>query len=132
MKIPIFYEGSVRPIGTFNTDTLTFTRRLHSSRHFLRVPPAICFQDEVISQIKSLNCQRIRVIDLDCKDTYEIDFQTFWEKSFPINRGAGLQVALPLSSWISDYDHDHRKVVKPAKTIREPERVTPGQLALFR
>jgi hypothetical protein len=131
MKIPIFYEGSVRPVGEFNLDTKTFTRRLHSSRHFLKTPPAICFQDSIIKQIKDLGCQSIKVIDSDSGDFYEVDFTTFQEKSILVNRGYGLQCALPLNYWNSEYKRRRSKTLDIMQ--RHTETPIPGisQPALF-
>lgn len=76
-----------------------FSKRVHSSRHFLRKPPSIAFDIETIEQAKSKGATEVEITDLDTGRIYRISLERLLEKGFKIDRGFGLQLALPLSYW---------------------------------
>jgi hypothetical protein len=76
-----------------------FIKNLHSSRHFLRKPEAICFDIESIEKVVKLGAKLIKILDLDTGRIYEASIALLKEKGIHINRGFGDQIALPLRYW---------------------------------
>lgn len=77
----------------------TFIKNLHSTRHFLRKPPAIGFDEACIEKVVNLGATTIKIIDLDTAKTYEATIALVREKGIHIDRGYGPQLALPLQYW---------------------------------
>ena len=94
-KAIIANNGKV--IGVVMKDT--FHKRVHSSKHFLRKPPAIAFDEDCIDRAKKLGATKIMVHDLDTKKRYMANYDLFERKSIKLNRGFGTQLALPISMW---------------------------------
>lgn len=76
-----------------------FSKRVHSSRHFLKKPASIAFSIETIEQAKSKGATKVEITDLDTGKIYTVSMELLLEKGFEIDRGFGLQIALPLSYW---------------------------------
>ncbi len=84
-------------VGTVIKDTLH--KRVNSSKHFLRQPPAIAFDAHCIVKAKKLGANKIMVHDKDTKKRYMASYSLFESSAFRINRGFGEQLALPISMW---------------------------------
>ena len=84
-------------IGTVIKDTLH--KRVNSSKHFLRQPPAIAFDRDCIVRAKKLGANKIMVHDKDTKKRYMANYSDFEAKAIRVNRGFGEQLALPISMW---------------------------------
>lgn len=76
-----------------------FQKYVHSSRHFLRVPPAIAFDVSVLSKAIKLGVERIKVVDLDTNQVFRTTMSLVKEKGFEIDRGYGRQIALVMNYW---------------------------------
>ncbi len=88
-----------RMAGNFDPIDRTFTRKVHGSRHMLHEPPAWAMDESVFDTLDKLSCEFIQVIDMESGKVFEIDLETFREKSIKIDRGCGPQLALPLTYW---------------------------------
>lgn len=80
-------------------DTDGTLRRRMSARHFLRRPPAIAFDRDVIDQAHAVGAERIVCVDRDSGDAYAVTMDAFMRGAFAFNRGWGDQLALPLAQW---------------------------------
>jgi hypothetical protein len=79
--------------------SLTLTKEVRGSRHFLRKPPAIAFDAAGIDQAEALGAVRIVVDDLETGRRYSSSMETFRRLALDIDRGHGRQLALPLPFW---------------------------------
>tara|TARA_R100000742_G_C4251716_1_gene69974 strand:- start:128 stop:463 length:336 start_codon:yes stop_codon:yes gene_type:complete len=84
-------------VGKVNGDTLEKT--LDSSKHFLRTPPAIAFDELALSEAVKLGAVKIKVEDSLTGITYHSNIETVRSRGFAFNRGFGSQLGLELSEW---------------------------------
>tara|TARA_R100001377_G_scaffold65994_1_gene41276 strand:+ start:7728 stop:8150 length:423 start_codon:yes stop_codon:yes gene_type:complete len=84
-------------VGVVMKDTLH--KRVNSSKHFLRKPPAIAFDKDCIEKAKKLGAIKIMVHDLDTKKRFMANYKEFERHAIKLNRGFGEQLALPISMW---------------------------------
>ena len=99
--------------------TLCVQKRIKSSKHALRTPPALAVDACVLDQAEAKGCSYFRVYDQDTDTTYRADIETFRVHGFPVNRGFGPQVALTFPFW---------SVIGPDGTVtprKEPMPVNP-------
>lgn len=75
-----------------------FRKRVSKSKHFLRRPPAIAIDAAVWDDIKG-KIETIEVIDADTGEVYRAQAVLFESAKVIINRGYGVQYALPLEYW---------------------------------
>ena len=76
-----------------------FIKRVHSSKHFLRKPPAIAFDIDTLTQAQDLGAIKVKIIDLDTNTIYIASIELIFEKGFVFNRGYGIQIGLTLNYW---------------------------------
>lgn len=92
---PLYLDGKV--VDTV-TDNLVLQKHIRPE-HFLRSPPGICFAIEILERAVNEGVKSINVI---CKPKgliYRCDLTIFMRSSFIIDRGFGVQRALPLKYW---------------------------------
>ncbi len=111
----IFAKGRV--IGYVEKGT--FHKTVHSTRHFLRVPPAICLDSDSLRQAIDYEAVEIEIFDRDTRKVYRSTVDNFLKHSFQLNRGAGDQLAMILNRWNTPNTLAYR-----AKNV-------PRQLSLF-
>ena len=73
------------------------SKTVSGSKHFMRTPPAIAFDQVVIDQAQWHQCQYVQVTDRETGDIYKTGLHMFQEKGVPVVRGFGKQVALPFA-----------------------------------
>jgi len=94
----IFRNEEGKFIGKITGET--FKKSVCRSKHMLREPEAWAIDSEVVRTLEILGtCRKVVVYDYENNFLYEVDFATFIEKSFTIERGHGAQKALPLTYW---------------------------------
>jgi hypothetical protein len=76
-----------------------FIKTVCSSKHFLRKPPAIAFDESVIEEIQKQNVAKLVIKDRESNHTYTLTLEAFLSKSFSLNRGFGVQLACLLKDW---------------------------------
>lgn len=91
------YSTTGNVIGVVIDDT--FHKRVNSSKHFLRKPPAIAFDERSILDAEKLGASKLMVHDKDTKRRYMASYKEFALNSFEVNRGFGKQQALPIAYW---------------------------------
>ena len=84
-------------IGNVEGDTLN--KIVDSSKHFLRTPPAIAFDELALSKAEELGATKIKVKDKLTGITYHSTIDAVRSRGFAFNRGFGSQVGLALSEW---------------------------------
>ena len=84
-------------VGNVKGDTLN--KIVDSSKHFLRTPPAIAFDELALSKAEELGATKIKVKDKLTGITYHSTIDAVRSRGFAFNRGFGSQVGLALSEW---------------------------------
>ena len=92
---PIFCNGRV--VG--QVEGHVFRKVVHSGRHFLRQPRAIAFDRSTLHDAEAAGARLVHVYDRNCQDTYTATLETVWQHCFPVRRGFGDQVGVPLDRW---------------------------------
>ncbi len=92
---PIRAGGHV--VGKVKGDT--FYKSVDGSRHFLRVPPAICFDVQSLKDTEQVGAVYAEVADRETGKVFHASIRLIWENGFKVNRGFGDQIALPLDKW---------------------------------
>ena len=92
---PIRAGGHI--VGKVKGDT--FYKAVDGSRHFLRVPPAICFDAQSLKEAAKAGANTAEVTDRETGKTYRTSIRLLWESGFKVNRGFGDQIALPFDKW---------------------------------
>jgi hypothetical protein len=88
-----------------------FTKKISGSKHFLRRPPAICFDVDSLFQAERAGAEVCQVTDKETGHVYSASILLIRSKGFTFNRGFGNQIALPLAYWQRD-DQPSRSVLK--------------------
>ncbi len=80
-----------------------FIKKVVGSFHFLFSPPAIANDLLALQTADRLGAKVCLVIDKQTKKRYYAPFSTIYAKGFKIDRGHGLQIALPMHHWSHEY-----------------------------
>lgn len=94
---PALVYAAGRRVGTVRDGVLRTNRK--ASTQFLRVPPAIGFDDETLVQAEQAEASRIEVRDTETGKLYQVSLEDFHKHSFRVDRGYGSQTALVLDYW---------------------------------
>ena len=92
---PIYLNG--RPIGQVSDGI--FRKSQSASRHFLRKPPAICFDRCTLHEAEAIGAHTVQVLDQETGTFYRAPMSTIWAHCFPVLRGYGDQMGLGLDYW---------------------------------
>lgn len=97
--IPIFTDDGRRGVcaGYLHADG-TFCKSIKTS-HILQKPQAIAIQSDVLQRLACQGCHTIDVTLLETGKVLKASLRSFGTHGIKLNRGYGLQVALPLSQW---------------------------------
>lgn len=74
----------------------TFYKTLSSSKHFLRIPPAIAFDVASLKSAWRAGARVIEIVDRDTNQIYRAAIRKIRRDGFCLNRGYGQQLALLL------------------------------------
>src|SRR5262245_55375057 len=77
----------------------TFYKSARASAHFLRVPPAICFDTSTLDDAENAGAHYAEVTDAESGRVYRAALSTIRAKGFRVNRGFGEQSGLSLIEW---------------------------------
>jgi hypothetical protein len=97
-------------VGTFTGNTLF--KRLDERKHFLRHPPAIAYDAEVIEEAYEREVEYLVVEEIAQGELYTAKIDLIYEFGFEVNRGHGEQIALPLQYWNVYRNMTFKKYVK--------------------
>jgi len=95
-KTQIYVRGRHRPIGFVQGGVFYKTLR---TNHFLRKPPAICFERYHLDQIEAAGGTSCRFTHIETGDVYTCDMAAVRRYAFPVERRYGVQVGVELSHW---------------------------------
>lgn len=76
-----------------------FCKAVCASRHFLHTPPAIAFDLESLVEAGQAGAEVVRVEDIETGRVYAATMGQVRRRGFIIDRGHGVQLAVPLSIW---------------------------------
>ncbi len=77
----------------------TLSKVIDSSKHLLRTPPAIAFDELALSEAEEQGASKIKVKDKLTGITYYSTIEAVRSRGFTFNRGFGNQVGLSLTEW---------------------------------
>ena len=77
----------------------TFVKNVHSTKHFLQRPPAICLDVGSLAEAEKAGARLVEIRDLDTGKTYRTDIATIRKHGQKLDRGHGAQIALGLGRW---------------------------------
>ena len=80
----------------------TFVKKVIASQHFLEKPPAICFDVSSLDDAEENGACHVKVIDKESSKVYRSTIKTVRERGLLIDRGYGIQFALPIKYWYVD------------------------------
>lgn len=78
----------------------TYKRTLTDGQ-ILRKPPAIAISQDVVDKLAAMGVVDLIMTNRDTGVTYKTTLAHFQEAGFPLDRGYGKQVALPLYGWVT-------------------------------
>lgn len=101
-----------------------FRKSVSASKHFLKRPPAICFDAQSLADAEAAGAAWCEVSDRDSGKLYKATIADVRRYGFEVNRGFGRQIALPLKRWALDS--------QPGEPVQQPAAQIPArQLSLF-
>lgn len=112
-----------QPTASIVHDTL---RKTIGNAHILTRPPALAFDASHVEAAAAAGVTQVLVRNKETGRVYRVAFETFRARAFPLDRGAGPQLALPLRFWRVDGDQMMTAESQPAEQPRAA-----AQLALF-
>ena len=99
-SVPIYLAGRDKPIGYVSGRT--FCKTITGSKHMLRSPKAIAFDACTLDDAQRAGATHVRVTDAETGRTYTAPIADVRRYGFPVARGHGRQVALPLDRYSVD------------------------------
>jgi hypothetical protein len=94
----VLYTADGRHSGCVCEDGI-LKRRASAQRHQLRYPPAWAFEEQLLREAERQGVTLVQVVDTDTGQTYTASLSRFWTHGVRIERGHGVQWALPLNQW---------------------------------
>ena len=76
-----------------------FFKSVQGSKHFLRKPPAICFDVSTLNTARSSWATQVRVYDKESGLVYVAPLENIERYGFKFNRGFGNQIGLVMEQW---------------------------------
>ena len=123
--IPIYLRGTQKVIGRVIGHT--FEKSIQGRKHLLRTPPALGFDLSTLEDAERAGATAVAVTDSETGRVYRADIATIRRNGFPVVRGFGRQIALPLSAYSVDGDPPAVRVGEPMTNQERKE----AQLSLF-
>ena len=74
-------------------------KQLDGSKHFLRKPPGIAFDDAILRAAELAGARSVQVRDRETGDVYTCQLSEFALHAVKVDRGFGLQYCLPFVFW---------------------------------
>ena len=96
IKSKKIYNSFAKVIGQVTGDTFSKSIR---NNHILRKPPAIACDICSLEQAEAAGAVYFQATDQDSGVIYRAKIDQFWRDGFPVNRGHGDQVGLPLQAF---------------------------------
>lgn len=106
---PIYRADGRAVVGRVEGDT--FYKRARSTVHLLRRPRAWACDVDALDQARAAGAEWVEVHDLDTGARYRVALVEFYRRGLRVDRGHGLQLALPLECW--DVAGGRRSTARP-------------------
>jgi len=97
MSDAVIIKVNGKPIGSVIDGV--FIKHVSSKKHFLRQPPAIGFEVSSLKDAMDAGAKEVLIIDKDTGDEYRASIQYIINWGMEIDRGWGIQIALPIRKW---------------------------------
>ncbi|RIK26715.1 MAG: hypothetical protein DCC55_39820 [Chloroflexi bacterium] len=112
---PLYVTGRDKPVAFVNQQRRLLFKTVDGRKHFVKIPPGIAFDDDVLHQAGELGATDIEVTDgaSPHRDTYRCTLDTFLRHAEVVNRGHGRQLVLRFTYW--------RKNGQPSEIERQAE-----------
>ncbi|RIK36217.1 MAG: hypothetical protein DCC55_27965 [Chloroflexi bacterium] len=120
---PLYVTGRDKPVAFVNQRRRLLFKTVDGRKHFVKIPPGIAFDDDVLRQAGELGATDIEVTDGTSphRDTYRTGLSTFLRHAEVVNRGHGRQLVLRFTYW--------RKNGAPSEIERQAEQQAAKQAA---
>jgi hypothetical protein len=92
-----YFNADGKPVASLCGHTLR--KRVRSSLHQLRQPPAWAFDVSILEAARQDGAQVVEVVDTESRKIYRAPLIAFFLHGTRIDRGFGQQLALPLTFW---------------------------------
>jgi len=93
----VFFAPNGRPVATLCGGTLK--KRVRGSVHQLRRPPAWAVDVAILEAARRDGARTIEITDIETGRVYRAQISAFNAHGVRLDRGHGVQVALPLAHW---------------------------------
>jgi hypothetical protein len=94
----VLYTSDGRHSGCVCEDGI-LKRRASAQRHQLRYPPAWAFEENILREAERQGVTLVQVVDTDTGQTYTAPCEQVLDAWCALERGYGVQWALPLNQW---------------------------------
>ena len=94
---PIYRHDGAAVVGRVEGDT--FYKSARSTVHLLRRPRAWACDLDALDQARAAGAAWVELFDRDPGTTYRAALVEFYRRGLRIDRGHGVQMALPLAAW---------------------------------
>ncbi len=116
---------NAKPVGVVIGST--FYKKIRASKHMLRSPRAIAFDQSALRDATQAGATLARVIDRETGNAYTATLDRIREKGAPLSRGYGLQWYLTLDYW----SVNGAKPVADQRAAQTNKEIAELQLGLF-
>ncbi len=94
----ILYTSNGKHSGCVLEDGV-LKRVASARRHQLRRPPAWAFEEQILREAERDGVTLVQIRDTDTGCTFTASISRFWTHGVRVERGYGVQWALPLNQW---------------------------------
>lgn len=91
------YRSDGRAVG--RVEGGVFRRVMRSTVHQLQRPPAWAADVDALDQARAAGASQVEIFDRDTGATYRAELAEFYRRGVRVDRGYGMQLALPLACW---------------------------------
>ncbi len=102
------YKSSKGQVVGSLTDTKVYKKRVHLSRHLLKIMDAWGIDSEIVKMIQKEGCKEIETIDVENNVVYRISFDDFMAKQVERDFGAGKQMFVSRKFWTTKAETEKR------------------------
>lgn len=98
---PLYVPGRDRPVAFVNVPARLLYKTVDGRKHFVKMPPGIAFDDDVLRRAVELGAVNVQVTDsaTNPANHYTVELATFLRHAEVVNRGFGRQLALRFAYW---------------------------------
>lgn len=96
-KRQAIYNSKGQVLATVQDEALI--KRVVEGKHQLRIPRAWAWDRDAIEQARNIGIVWLKIVDKITQKAWVCSLNIFLAHAFPLNRGHGWQLALPLDFW---------------------------------